>query len=109
MNLKAIGGLVAMILLLGGCCGSDQGTASKRAEPEAPVLGYLDTKDYRITITSGSQAPLYTVRDAHGAVLARDLSQLELSMRFPELQQVVETGMADLDASLTPSPLEMLH
>jgi len=97
-----------MISLLAGC-GNDQADVPEAVETEgdAMVLGYLNTKDYRITITLGSDEPLYTISAQNGNVLARDLVLLELSVRFPELQQVVETGMADLDARLAPSQLEI--
>lgn len=101
--------VACLLLSLLGACGRHQADAPESIETEthAPVLGYLNTKDYRITISSGSQEALYTVSTPNGHVLARDLALLELGMRFPELQQVVETGVADLGARLAPSQLEI--
>jgi hypothetical protein len=112
VNTDQIYGVVVCLLisLLGGC-GKHQSDAPEVVETEAhaTVLGYLNSKDYRITIRSGSQEPLYTVSEQNGNVLARDLALLELSMRFPDLQQVVETGSADFDARLAPSQVEIQH
>jgi hypothetical protein len=74
-----------------------------RPEPAEPnqqttggrVIGHLKTMDKLITMQSGPDGPLYTVKSKGGRVVAADLSAAELSARFPELSEVVERGIAD--------------
>lgn len=101
--------MLTAVCWLGGCADRqrERNAALEPGLDEMP-LGYLNTKDYRIIITSSPHEPLYTVSTQKGSVLARDLSLLELSVRFPELRQVVETGTADLDARLGPSQPEVV-
>ncbi len=47
-----------------------------------------------ITIRSGSNGPLYTVKSKDGTVLAVDLPAGEVVARFPDLKTVVDRGVA---------------
>ncbi|MFC1451818.1 PEGA domain-containing protein [Verrucomicrobiota bacterium] len=76
--------------------GEDRQTRSGRSESSAcPSIGHLRTRDKLITIRTGPDGPLWTVRSDSGAVLAEDLSAAALSAKFPELRDVVEGGIAD--------------
>ncbi len=59
-----------------------------------PVVGHLKTRDKFITIRTGPDGPLYTVRSRSGEVLAVDLSATELSAKFPQLGRMLERGLA---------------
>jgi hypothetical protein len=59
-----------------------------------PVVGHLKTRDNFITIRTGPDGPLYTVKSKSGRVLAVDLSATELSAKFPDLGKMVERGLA---------------
>ena len=67
-----------------------------------PVIGHLQTRNKLITIRTGADGPLYSVKSKEGKILAVDLPATELSARFPELKKVVERGFAGDDASLRP-------
>jgi hypothetical protein len=58
-------------------------------------IGHLKTRDKVLTIRTGPDGPLYTVKSADGNVLAAGLSPTDLSTRFPELKDMVERGIAD--------------
>ncbi len=64
-------------------------------QPDGPVVGHLKTRDKLITIRTGNDGPLYTVKSEDGTVLAVDLPPDELSVKFPDLKNVVEGGIAD--------------
>ena len=74
------------------------------ANEAGSIIGTLKTNNYTIVIANGSSEPVYTVKDSHGAVLAEQLSRLELVSLFPALEELVNTGIAD-DASLDPRHL----
>jgi hypothetical protein len=95
-------------------CRQDSGTFTDgpSANPAAPVIGQLKTRDKLITVRIGQDGPLYKVTSNEGVVLAEDLPEKELVAKFPELKQVIERGMADwADLDLrhqgTPGPVEL--
>jgi len=119
MNQTMVAGLTVslIVLALGGCCqtrdthqprGQTAPVASApppalQARPvpnaaqhsDGPIVGHLKTRDKLITMRSGSDGPLYTVKSEDGTVLAVDLAGEDLSAKFPELKNVVERGIAD--------------
>ena len=80
-------------------------TQSKDSKPSKdmsgyPVLGHLKTKDKFITIRTGPDGPLYTVKSKDGKTLAMDLPAEKLYAEFPELKDVLEQCIAADDARL---------
>ena len=73
---------------------------------EGAVIGYIQTRDKTITIRSGSDGPLYTVKSIDGKVLAVDLPLDDLYAEFPDLKEIVENGLAGDDASLRMDPVQ---
>ncbi len=73
---------------------------------EGGVIGHIQTRDKTITIRSGSDGPLYTVKSVDGKVLAVDLSLDDLYAEFPDLKEIVENGLAGDDASLRLDPVQ---
>jgi len=71
------------------------GPAPRTAPSSGYIVGHLKTRDKLITIRTGTDGPLYTVKSEDGTVLAVDLPAEELSAKFPELRGVVEQGIAD--------------
>ena len=67
-----------------------------------PVIGHLHARDKIVTITSGSDGPVFSVKSSNGDKLADLLSIYELIARFPDLENVVKRGIAGNDASLGP-------
>ncbi|MEL6137363.1 MAG: hypothetical protein AAFR42_08145 [Cyanobacteria bacterium J06628_6] len=74
-------------------------TVSVRAQEaqeqqDGATVAQLQFRDRTVLITTG---PLYTLIDADGAVLSRDLSDAELAAQHPELHQQVRTMFASED------------
>ena len=59
------------------------------------AIGQMKTRDKLITIRTGPDGPLYTVKSEDGKVLAADLPAADISAKFPDLKGVVEGGVAD--------------
>ena len=85
--------IVDACLCFAGCLSPTR--AQDSAAPDQVVIGHLKTADKSVTIHVGPNGPFYTVTSKAGEVLAFNLSTRELSEKFPELQDVVEKGIAD--------------
>ncbi|MCS6914172.1 MAG: hypothetical protein RMK29_12990 [Myxococcales bacterium] len=89
-------------LLVGLGCGD---TLPQATEQDSwPVLGHIHTRHERLTIHSTPAGPRFTVRDASGRIISRDLTRSALRQRHPVLHQHYEQAHV-LDASLY-QPLE---
>lgn len=53
-----------------------------------------------ITIFTGDDGPLYTVKNKDGTVLTHKINEQELQAKHPELYRDLKTGIAGNDASL---------
>lgn len=71
-----------------------QGIAPSGESSGNLVIGHLKTRDKFITIRSGADGPLYTIKSDDGTVLAVDIPSAEISGRFPDLKDVLERGIA---------------
>jgi hypothetical protein len=116
--MMAIRKKVLSILLVGGvfslnglrAFADDEPATSSQATPEeeivvfqpeegeqtkGSIIGRLKTRDRVITITSGSDGPLYTIESKDGEMIATNLSGEELATRFPALYEKIEKSLAD--------------
>jgi len=91
----ASGILFLVSLFLASGCTRPQESNPSRQTSAGLVIGHLETRDRMITVRTGSDGPLYTVKSESGKILAVDLPAGELSDRFPELKDVVEHGIVD--------------
>ena len=64
-------------------------------QSKGSVIGCLKTKDQVITITTGPDGPLYTIKSKEGRLIALNLSGEELASRFPDLHEKIEKSVAD--------------
>ena len=71
------------------------------AEELSRTLGVIKTNEYIVIIANGADHNLYTVKSESGTILGDQLSKVQLTSKFPELVELVNTGIAD-DASLNP-------
>jgi len=71
------------------------------AEELSRTLGVLKTNEYIVIIAKETDHNLYTVKSENGTILGDQLSKVPLATKFPELVELVNTGIAD-DASLNP-------
>ena len=78
------------------------GPPSPRAARRAPrpgladeaVIGHIEMRNRRVTVRSTVGGLRYTVRDARGAVVHKDLTLDELQARAPRVGEVMRTGQA---------------
>jgi hypothetical protein len=81
-------------------------------ESSSPAIGHLKTRDKLITIRTGSDEPLYSVKSEDGTVLAVNVSATDLHARFPELKDLMERSIADwagLDSQFRPIDSPIVH
>lgn len=86
-------------LFLGGCGASNE-VATRPADPDAPVIGRLETRDLMLVVYSGTNGPMYTVASEDGKAIAENLNEQQLLARFPQLKPLIDEGMAADDARL---------
>ncbi len=68
-----------------------------RGSADGPVIGYLKTRDKVVTIRAGAEGPLYTITSKDGQVLAANSPASALAADFPDLNGIVNEGIADVD------------
>src|SRR5262249_44743068 len=65
--------------------------AKANAESPSAIIGYLQTRDHKITIKADG---LYTVADKSGKVLAENVTLKELQASNPRLHGILEHAVA---------------
>jgi hypothetical protein len=68
--------------------------AQEGEQPDGTVIGHLETRDQVISIRTGPDGPLYTIRSKKGQEIATQLTREELAARFPDLHEKIEKSMA---------------
>lgn len=84
-------GLLSLLLLVF--------TLGSQAEPQGQPLGLFTTNSHKVIISQGDDAPLYTVYDLQGNLLAKEISRAQLAERMPQIDRLMQKGVAK-DASL---------
>ncbi len=64
------------------------------ARSDYPVIGYIEKNDREITIKSGPQGTLYSVKNAQGKLLLENVSAEQLRAQAPELQEFIKNAVA---------------
>jgi hypothetical protein len=70
-------------------------TGAINAEETYPVIGYLEKRNYVITIKSSPHGTIYSIATKDGKVLHENVSAEQLKAKAPELYQAVKTGLAN--------------
>jgi hypothetical protein len=58
------------------------------------VIGYLETRGRTITIKSGPEGTIYTVKTSDGKILCENVSAAQLRAQAPDLHDFIKTGIA---------------
>lgn len=74
-------------------------SASAKVEESYLIIGYLEKRNYVITIKAAPQGTIYSVATKDGKVLHENVSAEQLKAKAPELYEAVKTGLAN-DARL---------
>src|SRR5262245_4603364 len=78
-------------------------TSTPLAGSPLPIM-HLRTRDAFITVTSIDGVERYTIKDTSGKILATNIMDAELKLRFPEAYRNVQNGIAGNDARLLREP-----
>jgi hypothetical protein len=70
-------------------------SSSGTAKESYPVIGYLQKRNYEITIKSSPRGTIYTVTTKDGKILHENVSAEQLKAQAPELYQVIKSGFAN--------------
>lgn len=103
--------LVGALLALVACAPSPDGAPSPASPVEAvgarPIIGKLATRDAVLSFHAGAEGPRFSVADATGATIARDVTLDDLRTRFPDLHDAYRSSTAStgtyLDATYRPA------
>ena len=66
-----------------------------KAAESYPVIGYLEKRNYTITIKSGPQGTIYSIATKDGNIVHENVSAEQLKAKAPELYEAVKTGFAN--------------
>jgi len=106
LHLSLVGSLLALV----ACAPSPDGAPSASSPVEAvaarPIIGKLATRDAVLSFHAGAEGPRFSVADATGATIARDVTLDDLRTRFPDLHDAYRSSTAStgtyLDATYRP-------
>jgi hypothetical protein len=72
--------------------------AASNADTKAesfPIIGYLEKRNYVITIKSSPHGTIYSIATKDGKTLRENVSAEQLKAKAPELYEAVKTGLAN--------------
>lgn len=72
---------------------------STTAGEKCPSIGTLETNEFRVLLHCDNGKSLYTVRLLSGAIVSKNLSKTEFATKFPQLNELIDSGVA-IDAGL---------
>ncbi len=76
--------------------------ASTTARPaDYPIIGHLEKQDRSITIKSGPNSTLYSVRTTNGKILFDNVSIEQLRAQAPELHEFIKASVASSSGAKT--------
>jgi hypothetical protein len=90
-----------LILISLGCSKESAPVQTENPENELPVIVHLKKRNEVVTIMSGREGLLYTVRTKDGRVLGQGLSERELQAKLPDIYNSVKKSYADCNKSST--------
>jgi hypothetical protein len=104
--------VAVLVIVLAGCSSSPE---KRSAEPSGKlvsdpadgdaVIGYLEKREWVITIKEGPRGPVYSVATKSGRIVHENLSAEQLKAQLPELHELIKTGVAE-DAGMRSSKFD---
>jgi len=84
-----------LILIVLGCNNRSALVQTEYPENKLPVIIHLEKRNEVITIMSGQEGLLYTVRTKDGRMLGQYLSEQELQAKLPDIYHFLKKSYAD--------------
>jgi len=102
-----------LVIVLAGCTSPEKRSADQSGNRVAAsdpadrdaVIGYLEKREWVITIKEGPHGPVYSVATKTGRIVHENLSAEQLKAQLPELHELIKTSVAG-DASLRSSKFD---
>jgi len=83
-----------LVLIGSGCKDESASVQTENPENELPVIVHLEKRNEVVTIISGHEGLLYTVRTKDGRVLGQNLSEQELQANLPDIYNSLKRSYA---------------
>lgn len=90
-----------LILMNPGCSNKSAIEQTENPESELPVIVHLEKRNEVVTIISGHEGLIYTVRTKDGRILGQGLSEQELQAKLPDIYNSMKKSYADCNKSST--------
>jgi hypothetical protein len=84
-----------LILIGMGCEDESARVQNENPENELPVIIHLEKRNEIVTITSGHDGLLYSVRNKDGRMLGQNLSEQELRAKLPDIYHSLKKSYAE--------------
>jgi hypothetical protein len=88
-----------LILISLGCGNESALLQTENPENELPVIVHLEKRNEVVSIISGREGFLYTVRTKDGRMLGQCLSEQELQAKLPDIYNSLKKSYAGCDKS----------
>ena len=88
-----------LIIINPGCGNKSAIEQTENPENELPVIVHLEKRNEVISIISGREGLLYTVRTKDGRILGQGLSEQELQAKLPDIYNSLKKSYADCNKS----------
>jgi len=90
-----LGWLIAAILLA-----QDDNKKPQVTDKNSTVIGYMQSRDRIVTISTGPKGTVYTIKNKDGKALAENISEKDLQEKYPSVYSQVKYGLVGNDATL---------
>lgn len=94
--------LMFFILFFADCSSKVKSEARRQSEPNsiAKVIGYLETRDYKMTIWSSSSGPLYSVATKSGKIILNKKTMEEIKAEETSIYLMLNEALANQSSGI---------
>jgi hypothetical protein len=86
-----------LIFICLGCSNKSASVQTGYANNEFPVIIHLEKRNEIVTIMSGREGLLYTVKTKDGRTLGHHLSEQDLQTKLPDIYNSLKKSYADIN------------
>ena len=90
--------ILACLVLAGlGCSSRSAVVQTENPQDQLRVIVHLETRNEVVSVMSGPNGRVYTVKSKDGKMLEHQISELELSAKFPAIYRLLKSSHASDD------------